>query len=143
MATMGEPMRDGCILCGTLVHSTLSNAHGHARDGVEDGKTFRLCLSCHRMYDHDIVSTVELVQAERRWEAGFVPDATALHRLIEADLAAGTRRVDKAVQHKFGARKAALKIRRRAAARKAVATRRQRQKAAGLANGETGKVPPR
>lgn len=69
-------------------------------------RTFRLCWSCHRMYDQDSLSTAEVVAEEAAWATGETPDETALHRCIEADLASGGRTTNKARQHKGAAKRA-------------------------------------
>ncbi len=115
--------RDGCILCGIQVASALTNAHAHEGTKGYPDRTFRLCWTCHRMYDHDILSTAEVVEAEKAWEAGAQPDATTLHRRIQADLANDTRTVNKARQHKDAAKRAGLTRRLSSRAKKAWITR--------------------
>ena len=116
---------DGCVLCGLMVQSCLTNAHIHKEFSEDAKRTFRLCWSCHRMYDHDIISTQEVIEAENDWALGVWPDATAFHRQIETELESGERRVDKSRQHKFGARKAGKKIKSKNAGRKAAKTRKE------------------
>lgn len=99
-------MNDGCILCGLTVASALTNAHAHEGSEGWPKRIFRLCWTCHRMYDHDIIKTAELITAEAAWAVGDQPDATRLHRRIEAELASGLRIVNKARQHKGAAERA-------------------------------------
>jgi hypothetical protein len=119
-------MFDGCILCGLTIPSALTNAHAHEGTEGWPERVFRLCWTCHRMYDHDIVETGELIKAETAWAAGNCPDATQLHRKLEADLAAGDRVVDKARQHKGAAVRAGLTRRLSLRAQKAWLTRKAR-----------------
>jgi len=75
------------------------------------------------MYDHDILSTAEVVEVENAWAAGALPDVTVLHRRIEAELESGIRIVNKARQHKDAAKRAGLTRRLSNRAKKAWATR--------------------
>jgi len=101
-----ERRNDGCILCGLQVLSCLTNAHAHEGAEGHPDRTFRLCWSCHRMYDHDIISTEEVLAAEEAWARGARPDAAQLHRQIENDLINQRRIVNKARQYGDGPQKA-------------------------------------
>jgi hypothetical protein len=118
-------VEDGCVLCGLTVRSALTNAHAHAGSYEDPDRVFRLCWTCHRMYDHDIIRTAEVAAAEAAWAAGLRPDATSLHRRIEAELASGLRLVDKSRQHKGAATRAGQTRGRSNRARRAWATRRK------------------
>ena len=130
MAASGNELvsSDGCVLCGLQIASCLTNAHAHEGTDGYPNRTFRLCWSCHRMYDHDIIATNELLEAEMAWGQGDRPDATGLHRQIEADLAGGLRTVNKARQHKGAAQRAGRTRRLSNRAKRAWATRRSREK---------------
>ena len=60
----------------------------------------RLCWTCHRAYDIDILTTQEVVAAERVVRGrDRQADVNVLHRVWERDLNSGKRRVNKKRQH--------------------------------------------
>lgn len=86
---------DCCCMCGLAIPELLTNAHLHG-----SRRTVRLCWTCHRAYDIDILTTREVLAAERavRGRDRHI-DINALHRTWERDLASGKRRVNKQRQH--------------------------------------------
>lgn len=119
--------RPGCVTCGITVPSALTKAHVHEGFPGHPDRTFSLCWTCHRLYDHDIISSVEVEEAERAWQCGLTPDATQWFRRIEQEIADGTRAANKARQHKGGAARAVKKKKARARAIIAWKTRKARQ----------------
>lgn len=88
-------MEDCCCICGLAIAELLTNAHLH-----RSHHTVRLCWTCHRAYDIDILTTAEVLEAERAVRGRDGPvDVNALHRNWERDLASGKRRVNKQRQH--------------------------------------------
>lgn len=87
---------DSCCTCGLAIPELLTNAHLHG-----SRRTVRLCWTCHRAYDIDILTTREVLAAERvvRGRDGQV-DVNALHRVWERDLNSGKRRINKQRQHR-------------------------------------------
>lgn len=86
---------DRCCLCGLAVKELLTNAHLHGSH-----RTVRLCWTCHRAYDIDILTEEEIVAAQSaRRSPGWRVDLNALHRAWERDLASGKRRINKQRQH--------------------------------------------
>ena len=122
--------QDGCITCGLTLASALTRAHAHPGQGEDARRVFRLCWTCHRLYDHGIIETHELLVAEDAWLAGRRPEPAPWFRLLAAEMDAGKRVVRTELQHKGAAVRAGLTIRRRNAALKAVATRRRNGTAA-------------
>ncbi len=118
---------DWCLLCGISAASALTRAHAH--DGVpgHPDRTFKLCWTCHRLYDHDVVSSEEVLRAEQACHGGQRPDATAWFRRVEADLLDGERAVNKARQHKNAQIRAGLTVRLRNRAKKAWRTRKENE----------------
>ena len=86
---------DACCMCGLAIPELLTNAHLHG-----SRRTVRLCWTCHRAYDIDILATREVLAAEcaLRSRDRHV-DVNTLHRTWERDLASGKRRVNKQRQH--------------------------------------------
>ena len=81
--------------------------------------------TCHRLYDHDIIKTSEVVAVEDKWAAGIRPEPARWFRVLAKDVAAGVRVARPEVQHKGAQVRAGITVRRRNAALKAVATRRR------------------
>jgi hypothetical protein len=93
---------DYCVICRAKIPSGLSWAHLHGNHRTRQGRReVRLCWYCHRLYDHDILTTEEILAAhEATYGVAWQPvDVNALHRAWEADLDAGRRRVNKQRQH--------------------------------------------
>jgi hypothetical protein len=102
----------GCGFCGVDgLPSIVWNAHDN--DDPAHKRTFPLCCNCHRLYDHGIIATAEINRAiADRARGSMCRDIGARYARIAAELAAGSRRVDKSIQHKAGTperRKRALK----------------------------------
>src|SRR5271170_7480367 len=57
------PNPPGCRYCWSRLDLICTNAHLH---GCDDD-TIRLCWVCHRVYDHDVIKTPELLDAEARF----------------------------------------------------------------------------
>jgi hypothetical protein len=53
----------GCCYCWSPVDNLCTDAHLHGC-----GQIVRLCWNCHRAYDHDLMSTREVLEARRRFE---------------------------------------------------------------------------
>jgi len=86
---------DCCCMCGLAIPELLTNAHIHG-----SRRTVRLCWNCHRAYDIDILTTREVLAAERAVRGrDRQVDVNALHQTWERDLAIGKRRVNKRRQH--------------------------------------------
>ncbi|WP_428391626.1 hypothetical protein [Lichenicoccus sp.] len=122
--------QDGCITCGLTIVSALTWAHVHPGQGEDARRVFRLCWTCHRLYDHGLVETHELLVAEEAWCVGSRPEPAPWFRLLAAEMNARQRIVRTELQHKVAAVRAGLTIRRRNAALKAAATRRRNVAAA-------------
>jgi hypothetical protein len=78
------------------VEGLLINAHLHGTHW-----TVRLCWTCHRAYDIDILSTDEVLAAAyaaTRMRTTKV-DVKVIHRGWERDLRSGKRRIDRRRQH--------------------------------------------
>src|SRR6516225_647809 len=88
-------IEDRCCVCGLAIEALLTNAHLHGSH-----RTVRLCWTCHRAYDIDILTTEEVLTAETAARRGNQTlDVSALHRGWERDLQSGKRRIDKRRQH--------------------------------------------
>ena len=93
-----------CILCGLGVPQLLTWAHQHRRKprrrrAKGDRGRFLLCWTCHRAYDLGIVTTKELIAAERAALMQNRRLGGSPWRRWRRDLKAGTRRVDMRLQH--------------------------------------------
>lgn len=116
---------DGCLTCGLTVPSALTWAHVHAGQDQDARRVFRLCCTCHRLYDHDIIKTDEVLRAEDAWIAGPRPKTSPLFRAITADVKAGIRVARPEVQHKGAAVRAGITVRQSNRAKRAWITRRR------------------
>lgn len=125
---------DGCITCGLTIRSALTWAHVHADHGHDKRRVFRLCCTCHRLYDHDIIKTSEVQAAENKWARENRPQLTPWFQSLIEDMTAGLRAARPEVQHKGAQVRAGQTIRRRNAALKASRTRKQN----ALARAEDG-----
>ena len=104
LLTIADVTRDCCCMCGLAVTELLTNAHVHellTNAHVHDSqRTVRLCWTCHRAYDIDILTTHEVLAAERETLAGARRvDVSAMHGQWRLDLDAGARRINKQRQH--------------------------------------------
>jgi hypothetical protein len=89
------PAQDRCCMCGLAITELLTAAHLH-----DSPRTVRLCWTCHRAYDIDILNTEEVLAAETETRAGSRRvDVSAMHNEWARDLASGKRRVNKQRQH--------------------------------------------
>ena len=92
---MSEPGQDRCCMCGLEITELLTDAHLH-----DTQRTVRLCWTCHRAYDIDILKTEEILGAAIETRAGSRRvDVSAMHNEWRRDLASGKRRVNKQRQH--------------------------------------------
>lgn len=55
---------NACITCGLAIRSALTWAHAHPGHGEDVRRVFRLCCTCHRLYDHGLIETSEVLHAE-------------------------------------------------------------------------------
>ena len=76
-----------CMLCGQIAE-LLGDIALKGRD-----QSARLCPTCQALYDCGIVKAPEIIAARDAWCDGAWPEATRLHRRIEAELARGEREV--------------------------------------------------
>ena len=113
------------MTCGLTVPSALTWAHVHAGQDQDERRVFRLCCTCHRLYDHDIIKTCEVLRAEDAWIAGSRPKLAPLFRAITADVQAGIRVARPEFQHKGAAVRAGITVRKSNSAKKAWVTRRR------------------
>lgn len=120
-----EGAASGCISCGMTIPSALTWAHIHPNHGENLERVVRLCWTCHRLYDHGIIETAEILKAEGCWISGFRPRAAEWFRFLTDEVQAGRRKPKPELQHKGAAIRAGQKIRRKNAAMKAVATRKR------------------
>lgn len=120
-----EGAEGGCVACRLTIPSALTWAHVHPGQGEPAQRVFRLCWTCHRLYDHGLVETAEVLAAEDAWVRGRRPALAPWFRRVVADVAAGHRVARPELQHKGAQLRAGLTIRRRNAARKAAATRKR------------------
>ena len=96
LPTLSELPQDRCCMCALAVPELLTNAHVH--DAGD--RTVRLCWTCHRAYDIDILKTPEVEAAERETRAGTRRvDVSAMHRQWRLDLDAGARYINQQRQH--------------------------------------------
>lgn len=59
--------------------------------GHDERRVFRLCCTCHRLYDHDIIKTSEVVAAENAWAQEARPKMTPWFQTLSEDVVAGLR----------------------------------------------------
>jgi hypothetical protein len=92
---MDNPAQGCCCACGLAITELLTDAHLHNSD-----RAVRLCWTCHRAYDIDILTTEEILAAEIETRAGRRRvNVNAMHNAWRRDLASGKRRVNKQRQH--------------------------------------------
>jgi hypothetical protein len=65
----------GCRYCWSRLDLICTDAHLHGCDN----DTIRLCWVCHRVYDHDVIKTPELLAAETK----FLRDPRARCRMTD------------------------------------------------------------
>lgn len=118
--------QDGCVTCGIMIPSALTWAHVHPGQGEDERRVFRLCCTCHRLYDHGLIETAEVLLAEVAWVEGARIEVAPWFRFLKEELGAGRRVPRPELQHKGAAVRAGITIRRRNAALKAAATRRRK-----------------
>ena len=119
-----DMLDDGCVTCGVTIPSALTWAHVHPDQGKVEQRVFRLCWTCHRLYDHGVFATAEVVGAENDWASGSRPATSPLFQRLAAEMTAGARVIRPELQPEDAAMRAGLAIRRRNRARKAAARRR-------------------
>ena len=115
---------DRCWLCGLAIGQFLEVAHlDQDRANNSPENLAFLCPTCHRLHDVGVVSSQDVKEARDRWLTGhYEPDLDALRNRFEAEAPSGDwKKLQKGAQKRGGA-----KLRRKAAARRAVETRRKR-----------------
>ena len=113
------------VTCGLGIPSALTWAHVHPGYGEDERRVFRLCCTCHRLYDHGLIETAELLHAEDSWILGLRSVLAAWFRFLSEEIEAGYRLPQPELQHKGAAVRAGLTMKRRRTALKAAATRRR------------------
>jgi hypothetical protein len=108
-----------CASCGLGIPALIEIAHIPDRRTAPN-RTLPLCSLCHRAYDLGLTSQAEIEAVEAIWKVQGAPP----HTLGELLIRWGERSPDWKLLHKGAQKKAGLKIRRRNAAKRAVATRR-------------------
>jgi hypothetical protein len=78
-----------CMLCGLRIPELLAEV---ALEGRHD-QSARLCPTCRALCECGIVKPAELAAARDAWCDGAWPEATRLHRRLEAELTKGARKV--------------------------------------------------
>ena len=91
---------DGCVTCGLTIRSALTWAHVHADHGHDERRVFRLCCTCRRLYDHDIIKTNEVEAAENEWARGNRPQPTPWFQGLAGGMIVGLRVARPEMQHK-------------------------------------------
>ena len=115
---------DACITCGLAIRSALTWAHVHPGHGEDERRVFRLCCTCHRLYDHGLIETTELLYAEINWLRGWRMVLASWFQFLTEEVEAGYRLPQPELQHKGAPIRAGLTMKRRRTALKAAATRR-------------------
>lgn len=111
----------GCCLCGLAVEVLTETAHVPNRRAAPT-ETARLCILCHRAYDVGLMTDEEIKAAREQWLSGQGAPYTPLElHGLWASREPDWDRLHQGAQKLGGAR-----LRRRAAARRAWRTRRER-----------------
>lgn len=111
----------GCGLCGLAVEVLVETAHVPNRRTAPT-ETARLCILYHRAYDVGLMTNEEIKAARGRWLSGQGAPYTPL----ELHALWASREPNWARLHQGAQKLGGAKLRRRAAARRAWRTRRER-----------------